>query len=268
MKMVVFLAFLVSSMSYAGETIIVSPVANSEKNTDLLANIRAAVAKAPVEKEMPSSATEQIIKIFPTLSIGDWVSGDLNQDGIQDIAVFISGAVGRKDEEHSIIVLKGKANGDYELMSQSLSWGFGYSNYSDGMEIKNGSLVFSMHITERCCEYNDAFQFKLKEGSLVLIGYDSHHLLNIPYEDWDEKAASTIHEKADENYNQYGQSINFLTNRKMQWMRDSKLFRHSKGYKETASKIVPKPLLKLEQFDLDNYTDYFDKNTFNNIYGD
>jgi hypothetical protein len=85
MKIILLLVFLVSRMSYAGENVTVSPVSNSEKTTELLAKV-----KDSVENKMSSSATAQIKKAFPNFFIGDWVSGDLNQDGIQDIAVFIS----------------------------------------------------------------------------------------------------------------------------------------------------------------------------------
>jgi hypothetical protein len=137
--------------------------------------------------------------------------------------------------ERRVIVLKGKSNGDYKLMSQSLTWELN-SNRVESLEIENSSLFF--HTNGSGCCWSNEMQFKFKKGHFVLIGYTYFDAKN--------------QEEPDDN----GQSINLLTHKKIRWFRDKK------GYKETASKITPRPLLTLEKFSLDSYEDHFDKNTF------
>jgi hypothetical protein len=159
----------------------------------------------------------------------DWSSGDLNQDGIEDIALMITENDQHRSDER-IVVLKKKAAGGYELMAKSLSYDSTAGTAATRtLSIKNNSLFARVGgPSDFESVSSQDFQFKWRNNDLCLIGLKYF-------------VSKLVNKK--EGIDDQEISINYLTGEKVEWKKvDMERL-------EVKSKIPVKALVKLEQFD-------------------
>jgi hypothetical protein len=122
-------------------------------------------AKAAFARYAPSSRFHDDATAF----------GDINGDGITDFATFI-GDPNYSDngvENLKIAVFlgaKGNSFNFYEVSSEI----FGHERVSHGLEIKQQSIFLHRDGSGGCCSHwVEEFQFKLRDGYLMLIGLET-----------------------------------------------------------------------------------------------
>lgn len=159
--------------------------------------------------------------------------GDLNADGINDVAIIVTGyyregeTAGRGEK---LIILTGNADGSSSLLSTTNE--FCNVRYHYNLTIRKGSLFVAgiTSISANMSNYTLQFRYNKQLNDLELIG----------------------REKFNENYDKqtfYRISVNYLTQRVIH-------SRKAKNrYKEASAKMNKHRLHRLNGFDCDTYTD-------------
>jgi hypothetical protein len=117
------------------------------------------------------------------------VAGDLNGDGIEDLAMILGSL-----NYPQLAVLWGNVSGDYDLGAQSLS--FCGARYQFALEIKKNSLFATTVHTANPSDHT--YQFAFRQNRLILIGLEESNLGN-------------------EQDNGFGKSVNYLTHQVIYW---------------------------------------------------
>jgi hypothetical protein len=183
------------------------------------------------ENNPPEPALKLMKRLFPSGSVSSWRRGDLDNDGIDDIAMIINQSDDH-DSDGQILVLHGDARGDFELLAKSLVFPSLYGTaLTYGLDIRKGSLILNASGPEGYESVQSTrFQFKWTSGDLRLIGYSRF-----------------IEEMGNDGKRQF--SVNYLTGDRAEWSR------RGKKYVEFKSKIAGKALLGFESFDWNSSDD-------------
>ena len=177
---------------------------------------------------------EAIVKtILPegAFSEGEPAFGDLNHDGLPDLAVLVStgSAEAGPGPELKIFVFLANRNGGYTHFVSSEDV-FPHERVHATLTIEKGILQLNREGSGGCCSrWSEDFKFKMVNGDLVLIGT--------------EVQSNSLGEKIDDN----GASVNFLAKKVIFWRKIGK------KRKEVVVALPPFELLKLRDF---NYSDY------------
>jgi hypothetical protein len=151
------------------------------------------------------------------------VKGDLNNDGEEDVVAMSSG------NPYIIVVLQGQKEGNLIFWTRSKL--LCRSTWNNNIEIKKQSIFITESYDNTTMWTNNSFQFKYKNGKLVLIGAD--FFTGEKGENYTEEGTPS---KA------YKSSYNYLTNQSIEtiikkWISSEKKI-----------KLESKPLQKLNQF--------------------
>lgn len=198
-------------------------------------------------RELPKESLSLLQAAFPQADFSQtkWTIGDLNGDGLEDLAILVfhpvhSEELGRPVEmERLVVMLRTKET--YQIAVQSLDWE-DHERRGDSIGIAKGVLVLSMEGASSCCShYLHQLKFKLRDGVFLLIGeelFESEHLV-------DGKEYSS------------GTSINYLTRQVIHSWRAGK-----KTAPEVKRRFAGEPL-QLSNFSYYTYRDQFNSKELN-----
>jgi hypothetical protein len=103
------------------------------------------------------------------LAIESSSKGDLNGDGIDDVAVIVKCPA---DFSQKIIVLLGKSNGTFKIAEESQIW-LTHDRRWDKVDLGPDGLSYSQGCAAACNNpWEGEFKFKMRNGRLVLVGED------------------------------------------------------------------------------------------------
>ncbi|WP_428504786.1 FG-GAP repeat protein [Roseateles sp.] len=145
-------------------------------------------------------------------------TGDLNGDGISDVALVLTGS--RRDEaprEERLVVLAGVPSGGYRILS--LSGEFCHPGKFYTLDIKRGSLIVEAVETSDASRHGSTtrrFRYNAKLKDLELIGEDT---LSVAYDEDEEERSSA----------------NYLTGKSIATLR-------SKGKTRSSEKRIESPV--------------------------
>jgi hypothetical protein len=178
----------------------------------------------------------------PTSRFHDYATdfGDINGDGLTDFVTFV-GDPNYNDngvENLKVVVFLGakdKTFNFYEVSSEIL----GHQRVYHALMIKKQSLYLSRGGSGGCCSrWAEEFQFKIRDGHLILIGLETANYHPEGITDPDT-----------------GVSANLLTGRVIKWVKRANA---SKGKKEKKRSVEPtlKPV-PFKDFDHDSFSDKY-----------
>lgn len=116
--------------------------------------------------EIPAQLKESIAKEYPKSQI---LSEDLDQDGINDFVIFTSEKTQDK-KDGKVVILKGKADGTYELFAKSSDIEIGTASVG----LKNKSIYITVIHNSINESLTEIYQFKYRNGGIFLIGEEEH----------------------------------------------------------------------------------------------
>lgn len=130
--------------------------------------------------QAPSAPRQWLDRLAPALAYLDFVwesaEGDLNNDGLPDLAMVITGS--RDDQaprEERLVVLTGQPGGGYRLLS--VSGEFCHPSKFYNLEIRRQSLYVTMVETadaSRMGSFTRHYRYNARLQDMELIGEDSH----------------------------------------------------------------------------------------------
>jgi hypothetical protein len=150
--------------------------------------------------------------------------GDLDGDGVDDFAAFLGDARYNDDgiEDLQVLVFKGRPDGRFELVTRSGAI-LGNGRVSHALEIKHGSLYLHRDGSDGCCgHWVEEFQFKRRDGQLMLIGLEQG--------DYHPEGV----DQPDEGY-----GVNLVTGQSEHWVGSDK---HRKRHRRDVPGLKPVPL--------------------------
>ena len=155
---------------------------------------------------------------------GSSTFGDLDGDGIDDVATFLGDPHYNDNgvEDLQVLVFKGRPDGRFELVARSGAI-FGHERAMQALEIRRGSLYLHRDGSDGCCgHWVEEFQFKRHDGKLMLIGLETgdYHPDGV--------------DQADE-----GSSVNLATGQSEHWTGSDK---HRKRQRRAVPGLKPVPL--------------------------
>jgi len=153
--------------------------------------------------------------------IAEVVAGDLDNDGVEDLAVIIGSL-----DAPQLAVLYGSSSGRYRLGAMSKK--FCSARYHFVLTVKARS-IFATTVHD-LGPSSHTYQFASRSNGLVLIGLEESNLEN---------------EQADG----YGKSVNYLTHQVNYW----RMAGHKR--KELKRKITKSPLIPLNEFDCESFVE-------------
>jgi hypothetical protein len=183
-----------------------------------------AQAKAAFERYAPASRFHDDATAF----------GDLNGDGVTDFATFVGDPLynERGVENLKVAVFLGTAGNTFSFHAVSPAI-LGHDSVSHGLEIKRQSLFLHRDGSGGCCSHwAEDFQFKMREGQLMLIGIE----------------LATIHPE-DVKDPDTGVSANVLSGQVIKWAGSGK---RRKETRQTVETLKPVPLT---EFDYERFTE-------------
>lgn len=187
--------------------------------------VTAGSAKSPHNKSTFEKAVVAVQMVFAGRyskeEIGEIAAGDLNNDGIEDLAAILGSL-----DAPQLAVLYGSSSGRYRL--GAISKNFCSARYHFVLTA-NARSIFAKTVHD-LGPSSHTYQFASRGNKLVLIGLEESNLEN---------------EQADG----YGKSVNFLTSQVDYW-RMTGLKR-----KELKRKISKSPLIPLNEFDCENFVE-------------
>lgn len=171
--------------------------------------------KTILQADTPLDEGKSLIKNFPESKI---LSGDLDNDGINDFIVFATEHT-RDGMADRIIILKGKPGGGYEDLAKSSTIEYGKAD----IEMTNHSLYLQVDSNSLEESLTEIYQFKYRNRGFYLIGKEERE--DVP----DEGKITNI-------------STNYLTGEEIEidWV-------NGKKTSETRNKVKRK-LVRLEEF--------------------
>lgn len=180
-------------------------------------------------EQLPAGAFASVNKACPDAQPERTVAaiGDLNGDGIPDVALVVSC---RSPDDQELIVLQGQLDGAYEIAHRSEVWPWSGRSEME-LEVRNNLLILSEHCAYNCNpeSWKSSYKFKMHQDNLVLAG-----------EDHSETALSGKNLEFEQTT---GISTNYLTGKVIYWGKSSR-----RGYSEKKSAYKPKALLTLAGF--------------------
>lgn len=176
------------------------------------------------EVKIPPKAKEIIAKLHPTAVIDNADTGDLDNDGIEDLVYVV---FWEDSYEHIIGVLQGQTDGAFVPWSQSKI--FNPFQRHPEVLIKRGSFFISLFRNSLDYRWSPEVQFKLRNGHFVKIGeeYDEDE----GWADESPRPKKSIHS-----------STNYLTREKIE------LVKFGKKTTTKKSKIPDQRLQLFENF--------------------
>lgn len=110
-------------------------------------------------------------KNYPTVERTEFARGDLDGDGVDDVAAMIYFS---KDGNNllKIAVYKGGKDGKYSMISQSQPFESN-DRRTDNIGIKKGSLFFSVGGSSYTDYWGESYQFRWQSNKFIMIGNDS-----------------------------------------------------------------------------------------------
>ncbi|MBI5753206.1 MAG: hypothetical protein HZA59_13850 [Hydrogenophilales bacterium] len=123
------------------------------------------------EIAFPPAARQEVLKRFPSLKgeLG-FAQGDIDRDGVQDIAAIVL-YVEKETDMESIVVLKGKAGGDYSLIAESAPFE-PHMRRSESIRVKRNSLYVAAGGGTYTEYAGTTYQFKSYSGRMLLVGLE------------------------------------------------------------------------------------------------
>jgi hypothetical protein len=191
---------MISKSAFTALTIFLASVACHAASPDA----RAAQVKAAFENVAPGRPFHADRLVF----------GDLDGDGIEDVATFLGDDYYNDNgvENLQVLVFGGKKNGTFELIARSADFP-GHERLSYALSIEHGSLFVHRDGADGCCAHSAAdFQFKRRDGQLMLIGL----------------ATATFHPEG-VNLPDKGVSINLVTAQAETWTGSGKNAKRQRG---------------------------------------
>lgn len=169
--------------------------------------------------ELPLSVKNPISTVFPNSKI---VKGDLNNDGINDLAIQISEETGNGLTDR-VVIYRGEHDRSYGLFAKSQNIQYGTTD----LGIKKKSLYITAFHNSLRESYNEVYQFKYlaKANGFFLIGKEENSL--------------TL-----DDGNEHIVSVNYLTGKKIE---KKKINGQIKEIKSQLTRKERK-LLRLEEF--------------------
>ncbi|MBO9537872.1 hypothetical protein [Herbaspirillum sp.] len=119
-------------------------------------------------ESMPSNAEKILSEIFPSMQIRSTTMGDLDGDGISDIATVLAGT-SAGEHAQQIVVLQGVQPGQYQLWSRSNPFAELRKGGPD-LEIRKGSIFLYYRDVTCCAAGYRHLQFKFNGQQFRLIG--------------------------------------------------------------------------------------------------
>lgn len=178
------------------------------------------------QTELPLSVKAPISAVFPNSTI---VNGDLNNDGISDLAILVSEEMSNGITDR-LVIYRGKTDGSYGFFAKSL----GIQHGTADLKIKRKTLYITTFHNSLKESYNEIYQFKYlaksngaKSNGFFLIGK--------------EETSYTP-----DDGNKYVVSVNYLTGKRIE---REKINGQTKEIKSQLNK-VERNLLRLEEFSI------------------
>ena len=159
--------------------------------------------------------------------------GDLDGDGIPDFATFAGDPLYNENgiEDLQVLVFKGRADGGFDLLARSGAI-LGNGRVSHAVTIARGSLFLHRDGSDGCCgHWVEEFQFKQRDGQLMLIGVESSDV-----------HPDGIHQDDE------GSSVNLATGQSEHWLGSGK---HVRRQRRKVPGLKPIPLAG---FDYEKFT--------------
>ena len=152
-----------------------------------------------------------------------WVSaeGDLNGDGLLDLAVLLTGSKGEVPREERLFVLIGRTDGSYQVLS--MSGEFCHPSKFYNLDIKNNSLFV------QAVYYADAARFS---------GFTLQFRYNAKIKDL-EHIGELQEDKDYSSDSYYRVSLNYITNSAIHSRRAGKKYKEVRGRLTDAPGILP-----------------------------
>lgn len=174
--------------------------------------------KAMIQADIPADARTLLANEYLESKI---LSGDLDQDGVNDFVVYATERTG-EGLAGKVVILKGKSGGGYDVLAKSSFIQYGTAD----IEISKNSLFLRVDHNSVNESQTETYQFKYRDGGFFLIGKEE-----ISYNPADESHGA-----------EYRTSTNYLAGVEVETEKvDGKITA------QTKKKIEVK-LLKLENF--------------------
>lgn len=167
--------------------------------------------------------------------------GDLNGDGVPDLAMLLMGRKGEGPKEERLFVLTGRADGRYQVLS--VSGEFCHPSKFYNLEIKNNSLFV------QAVYYADAARFS---------GFTLQFRYNAKTKDLEHIGE----QQDDEDYSSnssYRVSLNYLTNAAIHSRRAGKKYKEARGRITDAPGVLPLNGFVCEGYGMTSSTVYLDE---------
>lgn len=195
-----------------------------------------AMLSLPCMAEPPSkaeAALQAISEKFPGFTVKNMiVFGDINSDGVDDFVALVDDAKGQR----RMAVFFGKPGSGYIFHDISGDT-FAHSRVYDEVEIIKTSVFLHRDGSGGCCSHwSEDFQFKLRDGKLVLIGLET-------------STSSVADEQTPESNS--GISANLITGDVVRW-RTSETNRT-----EQKSKIAKRKLVTFKDFNYEGFSSQY-----------
>ena len=204
----------------------------------LLVTISASACQA--DDQLPSEALGSIKKICPEAPRHPMVvaTGDLNEDGVSDVAAIVSckSTENGEPQDGELIVLYGQQGGTYKIAYRSEVWDWQGSRRTEFfLKIRKNILLLTLGCAYGCSpESGESFsyKFKLHHNEFVLAGEDY--------------SSSVFTGKDLEFEETVGHSVNYLTQKVIYWKKTT-----SRGHSEKKLAFKLKAPLAFSSFNLD-----------------
>jgi hypothetical protein len=198
----------------------------------LLVTIASPAAPADARDAQAKAAVEQVAA-GRRFQVESSTFGDLDGDGIDDFATFLGDPHGNDDDEESlqVLVFKGRADGGFDLLARSGAIRV-HERVSQLLQIRRGSLYLHRDGSDGCCgRWSEDFQFKRRDGPLMLVGIEqgNYHPQGV--------------DQPDE-----GASVNLATGQSEHWIGSGP---HPKRRRHAVPGLKP---VALDGFDYDKFT--------------
>lgn len=167
--------------------------------------------------------------------------GDLNGDGVPDLALLLTRHKGEGQREERLLVLTGRADGSYQVLS--VSGEFCHPSKFYNLDIKNNSLFV------QAVYYADAARFS---------GFTLQFRYNAKTEDLEHIGE----QQDDEDYSSnssYRVSLNYLTNAAIHSRRVGKKYKEVRGRLTDAPGVLPLNGFVCEGYGMTSSTVYLDE---------
>jgi hypothetical protein len=161
------------------------------------------------EQPHTAAALRMLQESFPNLRVlpSSAVNGDLNGDGLRDVAVLAYDRAPEARSTHDpggdllkIVVVLGKPHHAFQHLATSADT-YAHENVFQNLRVRGKTLSFTRSGSGGCCsDWSTTYHFAMRSGDLMLVGEDS-----------------TNTSKGNQPINDYGHEIDYVSGRVVYW---------------------------------------------------